>query len=135
MVTGWVRLGKRRTQGRLLLLGEQRLMYSPRTALVAHTVGSSAIVATRDLADPVRRVAGHSCDGGGGQATRQQPVEMPAAALDGIVSMAVVLMQFVVGQIGLEADAFWHAQVLQQSRVTRYHLTLNRIRLSPSRWR
>ena len=45
---------------------------------------------------------------------------MPTTALDGVMSVAVPLMQLVVSQIRMEADASWHAPVLQQSRVTWY---------------
>src|SRR5262249_39576048 len=62
-----------------------------------------------DLADPVRRVAGHSCDGRGGQSTRQQPKKPPVATLDWIVSPATALLEVMFGQIGLEAEASWHA--------------------------
>jgi hypothetical protein len=120
VVTGWVRRGKRRTQGLLLFLGEQRLTSSSRTALVAHTVGSHPVIAARDLANPVGRIAGHSRDGGSGESTRQQPQKLPTTTLDGIIGPPIAFVQLVVGQIGLEADASWHAPVLQQSRVTRY---------------
>jgi hypothetical protein len=54
VVTVWVRLGKGCVQGRVLLFGEQGLMRSLLSALVADTVGSCLVVAARDLADPVR---------------------------------------------------------------------------------
>ena len=76
------------------------------TALVAHTVRSSPVVAARDLANPVGGVARHARNGGGGQPARQQPEKVPATALDGVMGMAIALMQVVVGQIGMEADAF-----------------------------
>src|SRR6476646_8699858 len=90
------------------------------SALVAHTLRPSPVVAARDLADPVRRVASHSCDGRGSHSTRQQPQKLPVAALDGVRGLAIALVQGVFAQIGGEADASWHAPVLQQSRVTRY---------------
>jgi hypothetical protein len=115
-----MRLGKRCVQGRLVLLGEQRMTRSPMTTLVAHSVGSSLVVAARDPADPIGGVAPHPRNGGSGQPTRQQPEEVPAAALDGIVGLAIALIQFVLGQIRMEADAFWHAPVLQQNPATPY---------------
>ena len=109
-----MRLGKGRTQRGLLLLAQQRMARSPVTALVAHTVGSSPIVAARDLADPIGGIARHTRDGRGGQSACQEPEEVPAAALNGTMGPAIPLMQLVVGQIRMEADAFWLAPVLQQ---------------------
>jgi hypothetical protein len=104
MVTGGVRLGKGRAQCALLLLGQQRRTRLRMTALVAHTVGSRPGVAARDLADPIRGVPRHARNGGGGQSTRQEPQKLPAATLDGAKALAIALMQFEVGQIGMEAD-------------------------------
>jgi hypothetical protein len=95
VVNSWMGFGERLAQRCLLLLGEQRLTCSPRTALVAHAVGSSRVVATRDLADPVGGISGEAGNGFGGEATRQEPEEVPAAALDWILGSAVPSSQFI----------------------------------------
>jgi hypothetical protein len=94
-------------------------------ATVTEGVRPCCVVAARDLADPIRGVARYSRDGRGGESTRQEPEEVPATTLDGVISLAVPLMQFVVSQIRLEADAFGHAPVLQHFPVTRYHRQLS----------
>ena len=43
------------------------------------------------------------------------------AALDRIMCPAVTGIEFVVGQMGCEVDASWHAPVLQQLAATPYH--------------
>src|SRR6185437_6801011 len=120
MVTGGMGLGQGGAQSGIGLLAQQRMTHSRVPALVAHAVGSNRVIAARDLANPIRRVAGHTRDGSGSQSTRQEPEEVPTTALDGVMGLAIPLMQFEVGQIWLEADASWHAPVLQQSRVTPY---------------
>src|SRR5258708_33837244 len=42
------------------------------------------------------------------------------AALDWISGSAIALLEFVVGQVGFEVDASWHAPVLQQHAATLY---------------
>jgi hypothetical protein len=42
------------------------------------------------------------------------------APLDGIVCPAIVVMEFVVGEVGTEVDATWHAPVLQLHAATPY---------------
>jgi hypothetical protein len=39
---------------------------------------------------------------------------VPAAALDGISGAPIAAIEFVTGQMGFEADALWHAPVLQR---------------------
>src|SRR5215831_15243290 len=90
------------------------------TTLVAHTVRSSRVVAARDLANPIGGIAGHMRDGGRGESTRQEPEEVPSTAFDGVMGLAIPLMQLVVSQVGMEVDVSWHAPVLQQLRVTWY---------------
>jgi hypothetical protein len=41
-------------------------------------------------------------------------------ALGRVVSAAIAVMEFVVGQVGFEADVSWHALVLQQHAATPY---------------
>jgi hypothetical protein len=108
-------------QGCLLLVAEQVVLNPYATTLVAHAVRSGSVVPTRNLTDPISGVAGHACNGGGGQPARQEPQKVPAAALDRVMGLAVPLMQLVASQIWVEDDASWHAPVLQQFRVTRYH--------------
>lgn len=55
----------------------------------------------------------HSRNGRGGQSTRQEPQKVPATALDGVLGVAIPLMEFMVGEVGNEVDTFWHASVLQ----------------------
>src|SRR6478672_9201040 len=93
VVTGRMRLGKGSAQSGVVLLGQQGMTRSPVTALVAHTVGSSPVVAARDLADPVGGVAGHTRDGGGSQSTCQEPEELPMTAFDGVMGLAIARMQ------------------------------------------
>jgi hypothetical protein len=42
------------------------------------------------------------------------------AALDRITCMAIAGVEFVDSQVGFEADASWHAPVLQQHAATPY---------------
>jgi hypothetical protein len=41
-------------------------------------------------------------------------------ALDGIGGVSIAVVEFVVGQMGFEVDASWHAFVLQQHEATPY---------------
>ena len=97
----------------------------PRKASPACSVAASPhatlVAAARDLADPVGGIAAHTSNGGGSQSTYQQPQKLPAAALDGVMGLAIALMQLVLGQIRMEAGAFWHAPVLQQLPAPPYH--------------
>jgi hypothetical protein len=44
------------------------------------------------------------------------------AALDRISCRAIPLLEFVVGEVGVEVDASWHALVLQLHAATPYDL-------------
>jgi hypothetical protein len=78
------------------------------------------VVAPRDLADPVDRIARHGGYGGRRHATGQQPEEVPMAALDRIICPVIAVVELVVGQMGCEADVSWHAPVLQLHAATPY---------------
>jgi hypothetical protein len=93
-------------------------------APVADAVWPVTVVTAHDLADPVSRVAGHGRGGAGGQASCQKPQDVPAAALDWFVGVAISLVQLVVGQVGFEVDASWHALVLQRCCATPYETPL-----------
>jgi len=54
---------------------------------------------------------------------RDEPEELPTAALDWITGVTIALMQRVFGQRGMEMDTSWPAADLQQSRVTWYEVT------------
>jgi hypothetical protein len=123
VVPGGVRLGKGRAQSDLVLLGQQRMTCSRRTALVAHPVGSRPVVAARELANPLRAVPRHPRDGGSGQPACQEPQELPAAALDGVVREAIPLLQLVGGQRGMEADTLGHVSVFHQLPTTMHPLS------------
>jgi hypothetical protein len=82
------------------------------------------VVAPRDLADPVDRIARHGGYGGRRHATGQQPEEVPMAALDRIMCPVIAVVEFVVGQMGCEADVSWHAPVLQLHAATPYEQQL-----------
>ncbi len=45
------------------------------------------------------------------------------AALDRIMCAAITALEFVVGQVGCEADVSWHAPVLQLHTATPYNAT------------
>jgi hypothetical protein len=45
---------------------------------------------------------------------------VPVAALDRIIGSTIALLEFVVGQMGCEVDASWHAPVLQLHAATPY---------------
>jgi hypothetical protein len=62
--------GQRAAQLRALLLGQQQAASLRLAAPVAHAVGPLAVVAPRDLADPVGRIARHASHGRGGQTAR-----------------------------------------------------------------
>ncbi len=68
---------RRRTQLGVLRRGQELAVRPRQTPLVFDAVRSTRIVAARDLADPVRRVAAHAGNGFGGEAT-QKPEEVPA---------------------------------------------------------
>ncbi len=70
--------------------------------------------------------------GFGGEATRQEPEEVPATAFDHVVGLAVPLVQLVVSQIRMEMDAFGHVAVLQQTPATPYK-ALTAFLLPPSK--
>ncbi len=89
--------GYRVAQLRSLLLREQETALHRLAPPVAHAVGAITVVAAGDLADPVGRVARHCCHGGGCPAARQEPEEVPAAALDGVAGLTVARFQLVVG--------------------------------------
>jgi hypothetical protein len=44
------------------------------------------------------------------------------AALDWVICTAIADMEFVVGQMGFEANASWHAPVLQRHAATQYYV-------------
>ena len=46
------------------------------------------------------------------------------AALDRIMCAAIAVMEFVLGQVGFEADVSWHAPVLQLHTATPYKRAL-----------
>ena len=46
------------------------------------------------------------------------------AALDRITCVAIAVVEFVVGQMGCEADASWHALVLQLHAATPYEAAM-----------
>ena len=48
------------------------------------------------------------------------------AALDRIMCTAIAVMEFVVGQMGFEADASWRAPVLQPHAETPYQVISHR---------
>jgi hypothetical protein len=81
---------------------------------ILHALGTMLIVAAGDLADPVGGIARHRRNCGRREAAAEQPQKVPAAALDGIIRPAIPLMELWFGQVWMEADAFWHAPVLQQ---------------------
>jgi hypothetical protein len=91
-------------------------------APVPHAVGAVSVVTPGDLANPIRRIARHGGHGGRRQAAGQQPEEVPRAALDQIIGSTIALLEFVVGQVGFEVDASWHAPVLQQPAATPYDI-------------
>ena len=91
-----------------------------RVAPVTHTLWAVGVVASGDLAKPVSRIAGHRGHSGRRHAASQQPEEVPVAAFDWITCMAIAVMEFVIGQMGFETDASWHAPVLQQHAATPY---------------
>jgi hypothetical protein len=43
------------------------------------------------------------------------------AAFDWIIGSTIALLEFVVGEVGCEVDASWHAPVLQLHAATPYH--------------
>jgi hypothetical protein len=61
--------------------GQHLSMWPGQTPLVVDTLRSTGIGAARDLANPVGRVAGEGSNDFGGEATRQEPEVVPAAAL------------------------------------------------------
>src|SRR5262245_9352750 len=68
--SGSVQCGMQRFR---LRCGQQPSMWPSQTPLVFDTLRSTGIVAARDLANPVGRVAGEGGNDFGGEATRQEP--------------------------------------------------------------
>lgn len=89
-------------------------------APVSHAVRAVGVVPSGDLANPICRIAGHGGYSARRQSTAQQPQNVPAAALNRVAGVPIPAMKFVVGQMGFEMDASWHACVLQQHVATRY---------------
>jgi hypothetical protein len=66
------------------------------------------VVTTRQNPDPVRTVArylGHLPDA---PAASEQPDDLEVAAFDRISLLAIVLLQFIRGEMGSNLDIFWH---------------------------
>jgi hypothetical protein len=80
---------------------------------VLHPGRSVGVVAARDLADPVGAIAGHRREGRRRLAPGQQPHHVPAAACDGVLSRALVALQFADRQVRLEPKVSCHAGILQ----------------------
>ncbi len=50
-------------------------------------------------------------NGFGGEATRQQPEELPVTALDGIWVLRYRIAEFICAQVGFEVDGSRHASL------------------------
>src|SRR6266852_3871069 len=77
-------------------------------APVSHAVRALSVVTPGDSANPIRRIAGHGSHGGRRHAARQQPEEVPVAALDRFTCAAIAALEFVGGEVGFEVDTSWH---------------------------
>ena len=73
-------------------------------SLVFDTVRPTGIVAASDLADPVGRVASDAGNGFGGEATREEPEEVPVTALHRILVRPVTSSEFNGDQVGFEIN-------------------------------
>ena len=94
-------------------------------APVAHAVRALSVVAPGDLANPVGGIARHRGYGGCCHAASQQSEEVPVAALDRIIGSTIARVEFIVGEVGFEVDASWHAHVLQLHAATSYEIKID----------
>src|SRR5262249_20197284 len=74
------------------------------TPLVFDALRTMRVVPAGDLANQASGVFGEAGNGFGGEATRQEPEEVPATALDGILGPAVTSTQFIWAEVGFEMD-------------------------------
>src|SRR5262249_5261379 len=91
---------------------------------VLHPGGALFVGASRDLADPIGRVASHLGDFRRRVPAPQQPEHVPAATGDGIMSLSIVLFQFADRQVRLEMNASCHAPFYYigiLDRITAFH--------------
>jgi hypothetical protein len=116
--------GQGGSQLRSLCSVQVRLCRTDRVAPVAHAVGAVRVVAAGNLANPIRRIAGHGGHGRRRHAASQQPEEVPMAALDRITCTAIAPMEFVVGEVGCKVDVSGHAPVLQLHAATPYKVAI-----------
>jgi hypothetical protein len=86
-------------------------MWSRQKTLVFDPVWSKRVVAARNLADPVGRIAREVGNGFGGEAACQQPQELPVTALDRIWGLAVPNTEFICAQVGFEVNGSRHASL------------------------
>jgi hypothetical protein len=95
----------RSAQGGLGLVVQQGALPVRAVASVSEGFRTSCVVATSDLADPVRRVAREAGNGFGGETARQELEEVPVTALDRIGRAPIASREFVSAQMRFEGDA------------------------------
>ena len=105
------RSAQRRPQLLVVRCDQELPVWPPQTPLVFDTVWPKSVVAKRNLADPVRGVARDGGNGFGGEATRQEPEKVPAAALYWIGGLTVPSSQFLGAQVGFEVNRSRHASL------------------------
>jgi hypothetical protein len=66
------------------------------------------IVTTRQNPDPVRTVARYFSHLSGVPAASEQPNDLEVAAFDRISRLAILLLQFIRGEMGSNLHIFWH---------------------------
>ena len=98
------RSAQRRTQLLAVRCGQQLSAWPRQTPLVFDAFWSTRVVAARDLADPVGGVARDVGNGFGGEATRQEPEEVPVTALHWILGTPKTTSEFSRAQVRCEVD-------------------------------
>ncbi|HEV2459144.1 MAG TPA: hypothetical protein VGS80_12345 [Ktedonobacterales bacterium] len=76
------------------------------------------VVAFGDVADPVRRLAGHPGQLGGRSPLGQQPQDLPPAAFVGRFGRALASLKLLTRELRLEMKVSSHAHMLQPPTTT-----------------
>src|SRR6266851_8806807 len=84
-----------------------------RVPAIVHARRALGVVALGELADPVGRIPGHSCDLHGGVPLAEQPEDLPPAALIGFFGRPQAALELIDAQVGLEVNTSGHAPILQ----------------------
>ena len=88
---------------------------------IAHCRGTVRVVALGQLADPIGRIAGALGHLARRLPAREQPEDLPPAALMGLMLAAIASLSFIRREVGVEGDIFWHPLILQHSHRIPYH--------------